>query len=46
MLFFAVFSGKPLCWSLFLLKLLEETPTQVFPVNIAKFLGIPILKNI
>ena len=25
--------------------LLKETPTQVFPVNISKFLRIPILKN-
>ena len=29
-----------------LIKLQEETPTQVFPVNIVKFLRTPILKNI
>ena len=38
---FAIFTGKHLCWGLFLLKLQEETPTQVFPVNIAKFLRTP-----
>ena len=45
---FAIFSGKHLCmcWSLILLKLQKETPTQVSPVNIAKFLRMPILKNI
>ena len=44
--FFAIFTGKHLYWSLFLRKLQEEIPTQVFPVNIAKFLRMPILKNI
>ena len=39
--FFAIFTRK----SLFT-KVAEETPTQVFPVNIAKFLRTPILKNI
>ena len=40
--FFAIFTGKHLCCSLFLLKLQEETLTQVFPVNISKFLRTPI----
>ena len=44
---FAKFTGKFLCWSLFLIKLYKpeglqlyqkETPTQVFSVNIARFL--------
>ena len=43
---FAIFTGKHLYWSLFLIELQEETPTQVFPVNVAKFLRAPILKNI
>ena len=50
---FAISTGKHLCWSLFLTKLLaygpaillKETPTQLFPVSIAKFLRIHILKN-
>ena len=38
---FAVFTGKHLCWSLFLIKM------QSFrPVNIAKFLRTRIMKNI
>ena len=32
---FTTFKEKHLCWSCFLSK---ETPAQVFPVNIAKFL--------
>ena len=36
----AIFTGKHLCWGLFLIKL------QAFPVNIAKFLRTPILMNI
>ena len=41
---FAIFTGKHLWKNLFLI--LKKTPTQKFPVNIAKFLGTPILKNI
>ena len=49
---FAIFTGKHLCWSLFLLKpedlqlFKKEIPTQVFPVDIAKSLRLLILKNI
>ena len=54
---FSIFTGKQLCWSLFLIELhacslvilLKETPTQYhrcFPVNIAKFSRTPILKKI
>ena len=38
---FAIFTAKHLCWSFFLKKLFvfkKETPTQVFPVDIVKFL--------
>ena len=43
---FAIFTGKHLCWTLFLIELkarrsatlLKETPTQVFSVNILKFI--------
>ena len=39
---FAIFTGKRLCWSLFLSLGLQrhrkKTPTQVLRVNIAKFL--------
>ena len=49
------FTGKDLCWSLFLIKLQAFKPayllkrdsnTGVFLVNIAKFLRTPILKYI
>ena len=51
---FAIFTGKHMCWSLFFNKVAgvacnfikNEIPTHVFPVNITKFLRIPILKNI
>ena len=36
---FAIFTGKHLCWGLFLIKL------QVLPVDIAKFLRIAFLYN-
>ena len=46
---FANFTGKYLCWSL----VLKDTPTllkrfqpRCFPLKLAKFLRIPILKNI
>ena len=36
---FANFTGKHLCWSLFnKVSVNQETPTQCFPVKIAKFL--------
>ena len=41
---FAIFTGKHLCWSFFLIKLQLQTPTQVFPKNISNFLRTPILK--
>ena len=52
---FAIFTGKNLCWSLFLIKLqafsattLLKTRLQLkcFPANITKFLRTSILKNI
>ena len=50
---FIIFTGKPLCRSHFLIKflaymsvtLLKKTPTQVFPVNIAKYLRTTFLEN-
>ena len=52
----AVFPGKHLCWSLFLIKdykgpqacnfIKKRLQHRCFPVNIAKFLRGPILKNI
>ena len=39
---FAIFIGKNLSWSLFLIKLFQDS----FPVNIMKFLRTPTLKNI
>ena len=44
---FAIFTGKHLCWGLFLIKLQTpiQTPTEVFPVDIAKFLRIVFLYN-
>ena len=39
---FAIYIGKHLCWSFFLMKLFQH---MYFPVNIAKFLRTSILKN-
>ena len=41
--FFAIFIEKTLSWSLFLIELFQH---RCFPVNIAKILRTPILKNI
>ena len=43
---FAKFIGQYLCWSYRQQLYQKETLTQVFPVNILRFLTIPILKNI
>ena len=52
---FAIFTGKHLCWSLFLIKLQEFRACSLikkrlqnswFPVNIAKYFRTPILNNI
>ena len=46
---FGIFTGKHLHWSLFLIKLQaikKRLQHRCFPVNIAKCLGAPILKNI
>ena len=48
---FANFTGKHLCWSLFLIKLQanlikKRLQQRYFPVNFAKFFRTPILKNI
>ena len=44
---FAIFTGKHLFWSLFLIKLHAwRKKTQVFRVDIVKFLRKPTLKNI
>ena len=44
---FAIFKGKHLCWSFFLIKLQAgRSPTKVPSGNIAKFLRTPVLKNI
>ena len=44
---FAIFTGKHLCWSLFLIKFIKQRlQHRCFPVNISKFLRIPILKII
>ena len=52
---FAIFTGKLLCWSLFLIKLKafrlatllkRNSNTGVFPVKIAKFLRTTIFKII
>ena len=37
---FAIFTGKHLCWSLFLIKNFQHT---CFPVNMARFLRASIL---
>ena len=52
---FAIFTEKPLCWSLFLHKntglqswnfIKKRLQRRFFPVNIAKFLRTTVLKNI
>ena len=46
---FAIFKGKHLYWSLFLIKLQAFRPVNIakyFAVNIAKFLRAPMWKNI
>ena len=51
---FAIFTGKHLCWDLFLLKLhlkacnfiKKRLQPRCLPVNIAKFLKTAIFKNI
>ena len=44
---FPILTGKQQpCWSLFLTKLHAFIIKKCFPVNIAKFLRTPILKNI
>ena len=45
---FAIFTGKKLCWSLFLVRLQAEKRLQhrCFPMHIANFLTTSILKNI
>ena len=49
---FGIFTEKHLCWSLFLIKMQacnfikRRLQHGCFPVNIAKFLRTPILKNI
>ena len=52
---FATFTGKHLCWRLFLINLQTWRPTSllkrdsntvVFPMNVTKFLKTPILKNL
>ena len=44
----AIFTGKHLCWSIFLIKQIIKIRLQHrdFPGNIAKFLRTPVLKNI
>ena len=37
---FAIFTGKPLCWSLFLINKSVFNKHWCFPVNIAKFLRV------
>ena len=43
---FANFTGKRLCWSLFLIKLQAKLQHWCFPVKFAKSLRTSILKNI
>ena len=44
---FAIFTGKHLCWSLFLIKFIKKNlQHRCFPVNIARFLRASILWNI
>ena len=44
---FAIFAGKYLCWSLFLITVQAfRLQDRCFPVNFAKYLRTAILKNI
>ena len=44
---FANFTGKRLCWSLFLINFIKmRLQRRCFPVKFAKFLRTPIVKNI
>ena len=44
---FAILTGKHLCWSFFITKFIKNRLQHMcFPVNIAKFLRTPILRNI
>ena len=47
---FTIFTRKHLCWSLFgvfgVIFIKKRLQHRYFPVNITKFLGTPILKNI
>ena len=43
---FVNFIGKPMCWSLFLIKLQAFGPHWCFPVKSVNFLRTPILKKI
>ena len=49
---FVIFTGKHLCWSLFLIKLQackfsgKRLQHWCFPLHVKKFLRTPILKNI
>ena len=44
---FAIFTGKHLCWSIFLIKfIITKLQHRYFPVNIARFLRASILYNI
>ena len=41
---FAIFTGKHLCWSIFLIKfIITKLQHRYFPVNIARFLRASIL---
>ena len=43
---FLIFTGKHLCWSLFLISSIKKRHEHsYFPVNIVKFLRTPILKS-
>ena len=42
---FAMFTGKRLCWSLFLIKLKKRLQHRLFALNIAKCLRFPLLKK-
>ena len=42
--YFAIFTGKDLCWSLFLIKFIKKNlQHRCFPVNMARFLRVSIL---
>ena len=52
---FAIFTGKHMCWNLFLIKLQairltsllkRDSNIRYFPVNIVKFLRAPIFENV